>query len=137
MPPSDEPKSEEFAEYLEGDEQLLYAGHGQTGSIVQYYLSLVSRLWGGADNGNALKQWRVAVTDRRVLLVRRDSKEERTARFDQLTEIELKRSGGINRKLILRAQDAEDIELGLPAARNDYGELEQALNKAAPQLLVK
>ena len=121
MPPSDEPKSQEFAEYLEGGERLLYAGHGQTGSIGQYYLSLVSRLWGGAYNGNALKQWHVAVTDRRVLLVRRDSKEERTARFDQLTEIELKRSGGINRKLNLRAQDAEDLELGLPAPPNGYG----------------
>lgn len=134
MPASDELTNREFAEYLEAGEKLLYAGHGQTGSVMRFSLSILAPLLGGRRK-DALKQWRVALTDRRMLLVRRDSKEERTVRYDQLTEVELKRSLGINRKLILRSRDAEDVELGLPAARNDYGALEQALSEAAPHLL--
>ncbi len=139
MPANDESKNRDFAEYLEAGERVLYTGHGQTGSTIGLSLSILSPILSpflrGRSKGDALKQWRVAITGRRVLLVRRDSKEERSAPFDQLTQIELKRSMVINRTLILRFRDAEDIELGLPAARNDYSALEQALSKAAPQLM--
>ncbi len=136
MPAMDELKNQEFAEYLEADEELLYAGHEHTGSITRLSLSILVPLLGGWGKGEALKQWRVALTDRRVLLVRRDSKEKRSARFDQLIQVELKRSSVINRTLILRSREADDIELGLPAARNDYGALKQALSEAAPHLMV-
>lgn len=133
MPADDELKSREFAEYLEADEKLLYTGHGNTGSIFRFSLSVLAPLMGW-NKKDPLKQWRVALTDRRVLLVRRDSKEERSARFDELTQVELKRSF-VNRTLILQSRDADDIELGLPRARNDYGALEQALGEAAPHLM--
>ena len=133
MPADDELKNHKFAEYLEADEKLLYAGHGNTGSIFRFSLSVLAPLMGW-DKKDPLKQWRVALTDRRVLLIRRDSKEERSARFDQLTHVELKRSF-VNRTLILRSRDADDIELGLPRARNDYAALEQALREAVPHLM--
>lgn len=135
MPPSDEVKNRDFAEYLAAGEKLLYAGHGQTGSTIGLSLSILSPLLGGRVK-DTLKQWRVAITDKRVLLVRRDSKEEQSASFEQLTNVELKRSMVINRTLILQFRDAEDIKLGLPTARNDYAALERALREAAPQLLV-
>ncbi len=135
MPPSDQLKNRDFAEYLAAGEKLLYAGHGKTGSTIGLSLSILSPLLGGRVK-DTLKQWRVAITDQRVLLVRRDSKEDRSAPFDQLTNIELKRSMLVNRTLILRFRDAEDIELGLPTARNDYAALERALGEAAPRLLV-
>lgn len=133
MSAKDELKNQDLAEFLEAGEKLLYAGHGQTGSTIGLSISILSPFLAGRVK-DALKQWRVAISNRRVLLVRRDSKEQRSASFDQLTQIELKRSMVINRTLILRFRDAEDIELGLPAARNDYSALEQALRKAAPQL---
>ncbi len=34
-----------------------------------------------------------------------------------------------------RVRDADDIESGLPRARNDYDALEQALREAAPHLM--
>ena len=139
MPPSDELKNRDFAEYLAAGEKLLYAGHGQTGSTIGLSLSILSPILSPFLGGRAkdtLKQWRVAITDRRVLLVRRDAKEDRSVPFDQLTNIELKRSMLVNRTLILRFRDSEDIELGLPTARNDYAALERALREAAPQLLV-
>ncbi len=139
MPADDELKNRDFAEYLEAGERVLYAGHGQTGSTIGISLFILSPILSpllGGRKRDTLKQWRVAITDRRVLLVRRDSKEDQSAPFDQLTNIELKRSMVINRTLILRFRDAEDIKLGLPAARNDYSALEQALSKAAPQLMV-
>ena len=94
-------------------------------------MAILSAIFGKKD---PLKQWRVAITDRRVLLVRRDSKEEQSLRFDQLAGMELKRSG-LNRTLIMRSSETEVTELGLPTARNDYGTLEQALRDAAPQLM--
>lgn len=133
MSANDELKNQDLAEFLEAGEKLLYSGHGQTGSTIGLSLSILSPFLAGRVK-DTLKQWRVAITNRRVLLVRRDSKEQRSASFDQLTQIELKRSMVINRTLILRFRDAEDIKLGLPAARNDYSALEQALRKAAPQL---
>ena len=139
MPANDELKNRDFTEYLEAGERVLYAGHGQTGSTIGISLFILSPILSpllGGHKRDTLKQWRVAITDRRVLLVRRDSKEDQSAPFDQLTDIELKRSMVINRTLILRFRDAEDIKLGLPTARNDYGALEQALSKAAPQLMV-
>ena len=94
-------------------------------------MAILSAIFGKKD---PLKQWRVAITDRRVLLVRRDSKEEQSLRFDQLTGMELKRASGVNRQLTLRSAETE-TELGFPTARNDYDALEQALRDAAPQLM--
>lgn len=138
MSADDELKKRDFAEFLEAGEKVLYAGHGQTGSTIGLSLSILSPILSPFLGGRAkdtLKQWRVAITDRRVLLVRRDAKEDRSAPFDQLTNVELKRSMLVNRTLILRLRDAEDIELGLPTARNDYTVLEQALREAAPHLM--
>ena len=133
--PDKEPDIKAFTEFLEAGEKVLYAGHGHTGSMLRLSLSILwpilSAIFGKKD---PLKQWRVAITDRRVLLVRRDSKEEQSLRFDQLAGMELKRSG-LNRTLILRSSETEVTELGLPTARNDYGALEQALRDAAPQLM--
>ena len=133
--PDKELDTKAFSEFLEAEEKVLYAGHGHTGSMLRLSLSILwpilSAIFGQKD---PLKQWRVAITDRRVLLVRRDSKEEQSLRFDQLAGVELKRSG-LNRTLILRSTDTEETELGLPTARNDYGALEQALRDAAPQLM--
>ncbi|MCH7699906.1 MAG: hypothetical protein IH865_13300 [Chloroflexi bacterium] len=133
--PANEPDTKVFFEFLEAGERVLYTGHGHTGSMLRLSLSILwpilSAIFGKKD---PLKQWRVAITDHRVLLVRRDSKEEQSLRFDQLSRIELKRSG-LNRTLILRSSETEEVELGLPTARNDYGALEQALRDAAPQLM--
>ena len=122
MSAKDELKNQDLAEFLEAGEKLLYAGHGQTGSTIGLSLSILSPFLAGRVK-DTLKQWRVAITNRRVLLVRRDSKEQRSASFAQLTQIELKRSMVINRPPILRFRDAEDIELGLPAAGHAYSPL--------------
>ena len=133
--PNKEPDTKAFSEFLEAGEKVLYTGHGQTGSILRISLWILSPLLAIFFPGkDPLKQWRVAITDRRVLLVRRDSKEDQSLRFDQLAGMELKRSG-LNRTLILRSSDTEVTELGLPTARNDYDALEQALRDAAPQLM--
>ncbi len=133
--PDKELDTKAFTEFLEAEEKVLYTGHGKTGStfgISLWILSpILAALFGDKD---PLKQWRVAITDRRVLLVRRDSKEDQSLRFDQLAGVELKRSG-LNRTLILRSSETEETELGLPTARNDYDALEQALRDAAPQLM--
>ena len=46
MAANDELKSREFAEFLEADEKLLYAGHGQTGSILRFPRSILAPLMG-------------------------------------------------------------------------------------------
>ena len=91
MSADDELKNRDFAEFLEAGEKVLYAGHGQTGSTIGLSLSILSPILSpflGGRGKDALKQWRVAITDRRVLLVRGDAQADRTGRFERLTNVD-------------------------------------------------
>lgn len=125
-----------FAEHLETEERVLYTGRANTGSVLRaslWMLSPILDIFMGKKD--PLKQWRVAVTNRRFLLILHDGKEQQSYPYEQLTNIELKRAGGVNRVLTLRSGGSDEVELGLPMARNDYAELEQALREAAPTLM--
>lgn len=125
-----------FAEHLEAEERVLYTGRANTGSVLRaslWMLSPILDIFMGKKD--PLKQWRVAVTNRRVLLILHDGKEQQSYPYEQLTKLELKRAGGVNRVFTLRSGGSDEVELGLPMARNDYGKLERALRNAAPTLM--
>ena len=132
---TDETKTEELSQFLETGEQVLYTGRAHTGSIIRASLWMLAPLLGWwLNKKEPLQTWRLAITDRRVMLSEGRSK-ERSFRFDQLAGLELVRASGINRTLLVRTPEGEETKVGLPSARNDYTKLEEALAQAAPRLM--
>ncbi|MFQ5879268.1 MAG: hypothetical protein ACE5IZ_03700 [Dehalococcoidia bacterium] len=137
---ADEREKQVLSQLLESGEEVLATGLAETGPVGFLWEVLMS-LTLGLLRLALVRNWRLAITDRRIVLFRRVLSqpsapwEERPFRYDQLARAEV-RGGGLYRVVRLWTAEGERIQLRLPYLRNDVKALEQALRQAAPELIV-
>lgn len=134
----DEREQRVLAQLLEREEKVLATGLAETGPVGLHWDILMS-LTLGLLKLALVRNWRLAITDRRLLLFRRLASdpqspwEGRSYRYDELARAEIG-GGGLYRVLRLWRPTGERIYIRLPYPRNNLKVLAEAIQQAAPQL---
>lgn len=137
----DEREMRVLSQLLESGEKVLATGLAETGPV-GFHWDLLMSLTLGLLRLALVRNWRLAITDRRILLFRRAASapsapwEEQSFRYDRLARAEV-RGGGLYRLLRLGTAEGKRIQIRLPYLRSDVKALEAALRQAAPQLTGK
>lgn len=140
----------ELAPFLDLEEKLLYAGPCYTGYSLLFMLAVAFALVGGlvylalarAGIVRPVLSWRLALTDRRLLLcpvnwIGRLKKPggEKSYRYSELPRAEMGSWLVMGYTWRLWTSGGERIEVQLPRRRHNRQALEEALRQAAPHLV--
>lgn len=134
----DERERRVLRQLLERDEKVLATGLAEMGPV-GFHWDLLMSLTLGIARIALVRNWRLAITDRRILLFRRAALdpqspwEERSFRYAELARAELG-GGGLYRVLRLWTPKGELTKIRIPYPRNSPKALAEALRQAAPQL---
>lgn len=146
----DERSQQQLAPFLAAEEKLLYTGRCYTGFSLLFLLALMFALVGGlvylalgrVGVVTPVRSWRLALTDRRLVLCPEDllgrlrkPGGEQSHQYSELSKAEMGKWLIMGYLLRLWPSQGEPIEIQLPRARHNLQALQETLRQVAPQLL--